>query len=500
MSEYLIQANGLVKAFSGVRALKGVQFELKKGEVVALLGENGAGKSTMVKIFSGVHQRDSGELKLFGETVEYHDSKNATRLGIAMIHQELNMCGHLSIAENIFLGREPLKGIFVDRKRMRKETREILSKLNIDLDPDQTLDELAVSMQQMVEIAKALSLNSKVLIMDEPTSALTEAEVKKLFEVVNQLKSEGVGIIYISHRLDELQHITDRITIMRDGEYVSTHNFEDVTIDEMVAKMVGREITEKFPHIETEVGDVVLSVKGLNAGRLVRDISFELRQGEIVGIAGLMGAGRTELSRALVGIDPHSSGEVVLETRQITINKPKDAIKAGIVLVPEDRKRDGLAVRLSIRENLALANLDSITNKLGFVKPRAEKGLVKTSVEALRIKIASPEQDAQGLSGGNQQKVVVAKWLARNFRVIIFDEPTRGIDVGAKVEIYNIINKLKKSGIAVLIISSELPEVMGMSDRILVMCDGKMTGEYSRAEATQEKIIASATRFDKKIG
>jgi len=499
LSEYLVSCRDITKSFLGVQALKGVDFELKSGEVMALLGENGAGKSTLVKVISGVHKQDSGELSLFGKCVHNYDSKIATKMGVAMIHQELNMCQHLTIAENIFLGREPIKGIFLNRAKMKRQTKEILAKLSIEIDPDKTLGELAVSMQQMVEIAKALSLNSKVLIMDEPTSALTESEVQKLFDVINSLKRQGVGIIYISHRLDELQHIVDRITIMRDGEFIALHNFKDIGIDTIVSQMVGREITEKFPHIDSIVGDTVLQVKNLNAGRLVRDINFELRQGEIVGIAGLMGAGRTELTRVIAGIDPYSDGNLVLDGKTVKIKKPLDAIKAGIVLIPEDRKKDGLCVRLSIRENLALSNLDLLCGVFGWIKRKKEKVLVKTAVKALRIKITSVEQDALGLSGGNQQKVVVGKWLARNFKVVIFDEPTRGIDVGAKVEIYNIMNKLKKSGVAVLFVSSELPEVLGVSDRILVMCDGVLTGEYSREEATQEKIMTSATKFDKKI-
>jgi ribose transport system ATP-binding protein len=487
------------KAFPGVKALDDVSFNLKSGEILALLGENGAGKSTLMKILSGVYTRDNGEIKIFGKEQADLTPKIAQELGIAMIHQELNMCQHLSVAENIFLGREKIHARVLSNKEMDKEAKMILDRLNIDIAPDAIVGDLAVSKQQMVEIAKALSTNAKILIMDEPTSALTSKEIDDLFIIIKKLKSEGCGIVYISHRLEELQHIVDRVTIMRDGKYITSMNFQDTSMEEIIAHMVGREIKEKFPRVPCKRGDKVLEVKNLNAGKLVRNINFDLYAGEIVGIAGLMGAGRTETTRAIFGIDPKESGEIILDGKKITINKPIDSIRAGIVLAPEDRKKDGLCVKLSIRENIALPNLDILCNKLGVVNKKKEKVMTDKAVEDLKIKLANSEVNAGTLSGGNQQKVVVAKWLARNSRVVIFDEPTRGIDVAAKVEIYNLMNELKKEGIGVLFVSSEMPEVMGISDRILVMCDGKITGELAIEDATQDAILTYATKFDNKI-
>lgn len=351
----------------------------------------------------------------------------------------------------------------------------------------------------MVEIAKALSTNAKILIMDEPTSALTSKEIEELFTIIKKLKSEGCGIVYISHRLEELEHIVDRVMILRDGQYITTMNYQDTDLKEIISHMVGREITEKFPRIEKAIGKKVLEVKNLNAGNHVRDVSFSLYEGEIVGIAGLMGAGRTETTRVLFGADPKESGQIFVDGVEVKINKPLDSIKAGIVLVPEDRKKDGLCTKLSIRDNISLPNLNFISSKLGVINRKKEKDMSKTAVENLRIKLASIESNAESLSGGNQQKIVVGKWLARNSRVVIFDEPTRGIDVAAKVEIYNLMNELKAQGIGVLFVSSEMPEILGISDRILVMADGKITKELDIKEATQDIILEHATKFDKKI-
>lgn len=497
--EYIVELKNINKNFPGVKALDDVSFNLKSGEVLALLGENGAGKSTMMKILSGVYTRDSGEAIIFGEKVENITPKKASELGIAIIHQELNMCSHLSVAENIFLGREILKGGSLDNKSMNMKTMGILNKLNIDLEPDTIVGNLSVSKQQMVEIAKALSTKAKILIMDEPTSALTSKEIDDLFILINKLKNEGCGIVYISHRLEELKHIVDRVTIMRDGKFITSMNFKDTTMSEIISYMVGREIKEKFPRVSCQKGKKILEVKNLNSGNLVKDISFELYQGEIVGIAGLMGAGRTELTRAIFGVDPKESGEILLDGKPIIIKNSMDAIKQGIVLAPEDRKKDGLCTKLSIRENIALPNLDILCNKVGIVKRNKERDMVKKSVKDLKIKLSSSESDAGSLSGGNQQKVVVAKWLARNSRVVIFDEPTRGIDVAAKVEIYNLMNELKQNNIGVLFVSSEMPEVIGISDRIMVMCDGRITGEMPTEEASQSKILEYATQFEKKL-
>lgn len=467
---------------------------------MALLGENGAGKSTLVKILSGVYTRDSGSITLFGNDIHSDlKPKQAQQLGVSIIHQELNMCSHLTVAQNIFLGREACKASLLDNRLMRKQAKEVLQSLHIDIDPDTVVGDLAVSKQQMVEIAKALHANAKVLIMDEPTSALTSVEINQLFALIRELKAKGCGIIYISHRLDELQHIVDTVTIMRDGRFIVEKPFADMTLNQIISNMVGREIKEKFPRIHTSKGRKILSVQNLCAGRMVRNINLDVYEGEILGIAGLMGAGRTETTRAIFGIDPKQGGTITLDGKELTIRCPQDAIREGLVLAPEDRKKDGLCIKLSIRENIALPNLDKFCNTLGIVNRKKEDAMVTQVVKDLKIKLSGPEADASSLSGGNQQKVVVGKWLARNSKVVIFDEPTRGIDVAAKVEIYQLMNELKKQGIAVLFVSSEMPEILGFSDRIVVMCDGKITGSLLQEQATQEKILELATRFENKL-
>lgn len=499
MENYIVEIEGVSKSFPGVRALHNVNFNLKAGEVLALLGENGAGKSTLMKILSGVYTKDGGIVKVFGQEVEGMNPLKAQEMGISIIHQELNMCPHLTVYQNIFLGREEThRGVMSDKK-MKDEARRILAQLNVNIDPDEVVGNLSVSKQQMVEIAKALSTDCKVLIMDEPTSALTSKEIDDLFKIIKKLKAEGRGVIYISHKLDELKYIADRVMILRDGEFITSMDFKDTTLHEIISLMVGREIKEKFPRIESKVGKKILEVKKLNAGYLVRDISFNLYEGEIVGIAGLMGAGRTETTRALFGADPMDSGTIILDGKEIRIHKPMDAIKKGIVLAPEDRKKDGLCTKLSIMDNIALPNLDLLTNRMGLVSRKKEKEMTINTVNNLKIRMANTSVDAGSLSGGNQQKIVVGKWLARNSRVVIFDEPTRGIDVAAKVEIYNLMNKLKEDGIGVLFVSSELPEILGISDRIIVMCDGRITKELDISEATQDVILKYATQFEKKI-
>lgn len=499
MNEIIVSMQHIKKTFPGVKALDDVQFELRSGEVMALLGENGAGKSTLMKILSGVYTRDEGELVIFGKEYGNLTPKQAQQAGVAIIHQELNMCRHLSVAENMFLGREKKGKVCLRNSEMEEEARKILEELGLDINPKQTVGELPVSKQQMIEIAKALSVNAKILIMDEPTSALTSKEIKELFRIIHQLKDKGCGIVYISHRLEELQHITDRVTIMRDGHYITSGGFHDFSMDEIIANMVGREIKEKFPRVECKKGKKIFEVNGLNAGRMVRDINFSLYEGEIVGFAGLMGAGRTETTRAIFGVDAKESGRLFLDGKEIDIKNPMDAIKQGIVLAPEDRKKDGLCTKLSIRQNLTLPNLDLICNKLGVINKQKEEELCEKAVQDLKIKTPGVEVDAATLSGGNQQKVVVGKWLARNSKVVIFDEPTRGIDVGAKVEIYNLMNDLKKQGIAVMFVSSEMPEVLGIADRIIVMCDGRITGEIMAKEATQNQILTMATAFENKM-
>ncbi|MFI3313635.1 MAG: sugar ABC transporter ATP-binding protein [Eubacteriales bacterium] len=499
MNEVIVRMRGIVKNFPGVKALDHVDFELKSGEVMALLGENGAGKSTLMKVLSGVHAKDSGEMEIFGKSYDVLTPKQAQQVGVAIIHQELNMCKHLTVAENIFLGREKMGRFGLKNGEMEAEAKKILDDLNIDISPSQQVAELPVSKQQMVEIAKALSTNAKILIMDEPTSALTAKEIDELFRIIHKLKNDGCGIVYISHRLEELQHIVDRVTIMRDGQYITDMNFKDVTLDEIITNMVGREIKEQFPRSACNKGEKVFEVKNLNAGKLVRNINFTAYAGEIIGFAGLMGAGRTETTRAIFGVDPKESGTFILDGKEIKISCPEDAIKNGIVLAPEDRKKDGLCTKLSIKDNLALPNLDLVCNQMGVVDSGKEKTLCDKAVKDLMIKTPNVLVDAGSLSGGNQQKVVVGKWLARNSRVVIFDEPTRGIDVGAKVEIYNIMTKLKNNGIAVIFVSSEMPEVMGFADRIIVMCDGRITGEVDARNTSQSEILTLATSFEQKV-
>ena len=498
MNEVIVSMNNISKSFPGVKALDHVKFELRSGEVMALLGENGAGKSTLMKILSGVYTRDEGTMEIFGKSYDDLTPKQAQEAGVAIIHQELNMCRHLTVTENMFLGREVKGGLSLNNAKMRKEAKKVLDDLRIDISPDQIVGDLPVSKQQMVEIAKALSINARILIMDEPTSSLTAKEIDDLFRIIRKLRDEGRGIVYISHRLEELSHIVDRVTIMRDGQYITDGNFKDMDMDYIIKNMVGREIKEKFPRVECRKGKKVFEVKNLNAGKMVRDINFSLYEGEIVGFAGLMGAGRTETTRAIFGVDPKDSGEFYVDGKKIEVNCPMDAIRNGVVLAPEDRKKDGLCTKLSIRQNLALPNLDLVCNKIGVINSGKEDALCEKAVKDLRIKPPNVEIDSGNLSGGNQQKVVVGKWLARDSRVVIFDEPTRGIDVGAKVEIYNLMNELKKQGIAVMFVSSEMPEVMGIADRIIVMCDGRITGEVSAREATQDEILTMATSFENK--
>lgn len=499
--EVVVKLSKICKSFNGVPALVDVDFELRKGEVLALLGENGAGKSTLMKILSGIYTRDSGQMQIFGKDIKVQTGDLARELGIAIIHQELNMCQHLTVAENIFLGREKVSagGFWVRQKEMNAAAKEVLDHLNVDFPPTAITSTLSVAKQQIVEIAKALSCNARILIMDEPTSALTSNEIADLFNMIRRLKSEGVSIVYISHRLEELKHIVDRVSIMRDGHYITSMDFDENKMDQIIAHMVGREITDRFPRVECEVGETLFEVKNLNAGRMVRNVSLNVRRGEILGIAGLMGAGRTETTRAIFGVDPKESGQIIVNGQEVKINSVSDAIKAGIVLAPEDRKRDGLCTKLPIRENIGLPNLDWLSQALGIVNRKQEMDTVGKEVKDLAIKVSNVDNDAASLSGGNQQKVVIGKWLARDSKVVIFDEPTRGVDVAAKVEIYNIMNKLKQEGVAVMFVSSELPEVLGIADRIIVMCDGRVTGELMAKEATQEKVMKLATTFEDKF-
>ena len=493
MSDVLLEMKGIQKFFPGVHALDNAQISVKRGEVHALVGENGAGKSTMMKVLSGIFQRDSGEISLRGEKIEPMNPKHAQSLGIGIIHQELNLMPHLTVAENIFIGKEPMKGLFIDKTAENKQAREMLKALSIDMDPTILAKDLTVAKQQMVEIAKALSYQSELFIMDEPTAALTESEIQELFKVIRDLKAKGHGVIYISHRLDELPEICDTVTVMRDGQYIGTKDIKEVTKPEIINMMVGRTIYEKPKSHSTVSQDasIVLDAKNL-VGNNVKDVSFSLRKGEILGFAGLMGAGRTETMRIVFGADPRESGEIIVNGQKVTIKSPSDAISNGIGYLSEDRKAFGLAIGLSVRENSVMANLDEFM--IGpFTNDKKIDQVTKQYISEIDIKTPSVDQLVRNLSGGNQQKTVIAKWLIKNSNILIFDEPTRGIDVGAKQEIYRLMNELVSQGKSVIMISSEMPELLRMSDRLIVMCEGRVTGELDISEVTQEKIMTLAT-------
>jgi ribose transport system ATP-binding protein len=493
----LVRVEHISKSFSEVVALDDVQFDLRPGEVHALLGENGAGKSTLMKIISGVYTRDSGDFYVNGTKITGDLSpQSAQSLGIGIIHQELNLCPHLTVAENVLLNREFTVSGILNEKKQYEAVKQYLTTLNLDIDPSTPVRNLPVSKQQMVEICKTLSMNAKIIIMDEPTSALTEKEIEDLFKVIALLKTEGHGIIYISHRLEELSRIVDRVTILRDGKYVKTLNFADTNLSEIISLMVGRTLTEKFPRIAMKRGEKVLEVKNLSSfhGVGVKNVSFDLYRGEILAFAGLMGAGRTEVVRAISGADKMSGGEIFIHGNRVKIHTPREAIAQGLFCAPEDRKRDGLCVKMTLMENIILPSLD-IVSKLGIIFRKLESQKVKIMIQNLKIKTPSMDQYVKNLSGGNQQKVVVGKWLMRDAKVVIFDEPTRGIDVASKIEIYNIINDLKRNGIGVMFVSSELPEVLGMSDRIMVMCNGRITAELITKDTNQEEILKYATQY-----
>lgn len=493
MNELLVQMEGIDKSFPGVHALDKCRFGLKKGEVHALVGENGAGKSTLMKVLAGIYQKDDGKTLYKGTELNIRTPKEAQHLGIGMIHQELNLMPHLTVAENIYIGREHMIGIFLDNKRTLAEAHKLLESLNIHIDPATKMQELSVAKQQMVEIAKALSFKSEVLIMDEPTAALTESEIEDLFRFIKKLKKQGVGIVYISHRMDELKKISDRITVMRDGQYIDTVMTAATEIDQIIQMMVGRVIYEdpKSSSMVAPDAPIVLKVKNLNS-RLVKEVSFELRKGEILGFAGLMGAGRTETARLICGADPMTSGEVFVDGRKVDVKSPSDAVNCGIGYLSEDRKRYGLAVGLNVTNNAVLANLSSYT-RFGLINDQKTGKVTNEFVNKINIKTPSNEQLVKNLSGGNQQKVVLSKWLIKNSSILIFDEPTRGIDVGAKSEIYKLMNELVHEGKSIIMISSELPELLRMSDRIAVMCEGAITGFMNIEEASQENIMKLAT-------
>jgi len=492
----LISVSRLSKSFPGVRALHEVRFELMPGEVHALMGENGAGKSTLMKILAGVYTRDSGEIVCDGRPVDFSSPRDAQAVGVGIIHQELQLMNHLSVAQNIFIGREPRMGLglFLDEDKLNAQAREILGRMHVNLNPRTVVGTLTVASQQMVEIAKALSFDSRVLIMDEPTSALNDTEIAELFRIIRQLKERGVGIVYISHKMDELKQIADRVTVLRDGEYVATVSAHETSVETIIGMMVGRTLND-VARVEntTQPGDVALEVRHLNAGPLVKDVSFVLRKGEILGFAGLMGAGRTEVARAVFGADPIESGEILVNGASASIKNPCDAVKRGIGYLSEDRKRFGLATGMDVEANIVMSNLGQFLSFNTFLRRAQIRKRALHFINLLAIRTPSATQPVRLLSGGNQQKIVIAKWLERDCDVLFFDEPTRGIDVGAKSEIYKLLRALAAQGKAIVMISSELPEILRMSDRIVVMCEGRITGELSAGDATQESIMHLAT-------
>ena len=493
----LVTITDLDKSFPGVKALKKARFELFPGEVHALMGENGAGKSTLMKVLAGIYRKDSGDICIEGVPVDIASPRAAQDLGISIIHQELNLMNDLTAAQNIFIGREPKRamGLLLDEDALNRDAAEIFERMNLKLDPRAEVGGLTVAKQQMVEIARALSFRSKVLIMDEPTAALNNAEIAELFGIIRQLRADGVGIVYISHKMDELKEISDRVTVMRDGEYVGTVPTASTSVDTIIGMMVGRSLTET----KTEIPDlsrheVVLEVRNLRRSNVIRDVSFKLRRGEILGFAGLMGAGRTEVARAIFGADPLDGGEIIVRGKPVTIHSPQDAVRLGIGYLSEDRKRFGLATGMDVAANIVMPCLSRFLSMKVFLQARAIRETARSYIARLRIKTPSDAQEVRFLSGGNQQKIVIAKWLARDCEILFFDEPTRGIDVGAKNEIYKLLNALAAQGRAIVMISSELPEILRMSHRIAVMCEGRLTGELQAEEATQEDIMRLATQ------
>ena len=494
MGDVILTMKGIDKSFPGVHALDHVDLEVRKGEVHALMGENGAGKSTLMKVLTGIYSKDEGTITFEGKEVEFTNPREAQDAGIVIVHQELNMLGHLTVAQNIFIGREFMKGKFIDDKKMNEEARKLFDQLGIDIDPTETMSRLTVGKQQMCEIAKAISHDAKVIIFDEPSAALTEAEIEELFKIIRDLRERQLGIVYISHRMDEIKVITDRVTVMRDGGYVGTLITKDCTKEDIINMMVGRVIYED-PKTESQVAKdapVVLKVEHLNAGRMVQDVSFELRKGEILGFSGLMGAGRTETMRALFGADPKQSGDIYINGEKVDIKTPRDAVSHGIGYLSEDRKRFGIIVDKTVAENSTMATLNEYMKGL-FIDKKKENEVAQKYVDILKTKTPGVDQLVVNLSGGNQQKVVIAKWLVRNCDILIFDEPTRGIDVGAKSEIYHLMNELVAEGKSIIMVSSEMTEILRMSDRIVIMCEGRKTGELGNEEATQERIMHAAT-------
>jgi ribose transport system ATP-binding protein len=490
----VIEMKGISKSFSGNKVLDRVDFQLLPGEVHALMGENGAGKSTLIKILTGIYERNEGTVTVKGREVHFHNPKEAEQAGIAVIHQELNIIPTLTVYENMFLGKELTVGRFgfTKDKEMKQKTKEYLNRLGIDLDPNIEAGKLSVGQQQMIEIARAVAANTEVLIMDEPTAALTDREIEALFKVISSLKEQGVAIVYVSHRMEEIFQICDRISVLRDGQFIGVKEVATTNFDEIVKLMVGRQLGERFPERNTNIGGERLKVEGLTSKGSFENIHFSVNQGEVIGVAGLMGAGRTEIMQSIFGYRHLDGGKIYIDGKEVTIKTPHDAIKAGIAFVTEDRKSQGLILDLSVRENFSITNLDKISAK-SLISSQKEVSMVDEMIEKLRVKTSGRELSVKSLSGGNQQKIVIGKWLGMNPKILILDEPTRGVDVGAKKEIYQLINDLTKQGVAIIMVSSELPEILGMSDRILVIHEGKLSGVLDKSDASQEKIMQFAT-------
>ena len=494
-AEYLLAVEGVRKEFPGVVALDDVSFRLRRGTVHALMGENGAGKSTLMKILAGIYTPDKGEVKFKGVDIQLTSPLDALENGIAMIHQELNLMAFMTVAENIWIRREPLTRFgFVDHREMNRKTAELFKRLNIALDPQAEVRDLSIANRQMVEIAKAVSYESDVLIMDEPTSALTDREVAHLFTIIRDLRSQGIGIVYITHKMNELFEIADEFSVFRDGKYIGTHASTDVTRDDIIKMMVGREITQMFPKEEVPIGDVVLSVKDLCLKDVFHDVSFDVRAGEILGVAGLVGSGRSNVAETLFGVTPASSGSIEINGTPVKIGSPTEAIRNRMAFLTEDRKQTGCLLILDVLENMQIAVLQDKFVRMGFVDQTAVSAQCEEMARKLRVKTPNLQERIENLSGGNQQKALIGRWLLTNPRILILDEPTRGIDVGAKAEIHRLVTELARDGVAVIMISSEMPEVLGMSDRIMVMHEGRVTGFLDRAEATQVKVMELAAQ------
>jgi ribose transport system ATP-binding protein len=496
MSEELFRMEGICKSFPGVKALDNVFLSVNKGEVHGLVGENGAGKSTLMKIMSGVYNADAGKIYIDGKEVNIDSVNKAQELGVSIIFQELNLCPHMTVADNIYIGRPPKKGPFIDDEQMHINAKAVLDGLGINIDTHALINTLSVAQQQMVEIAKAISRNCRILVLDEPSAALTDKEIDKLFEIIRNLQKKEVGMVYISHRMDELEQICERVSIIRDGQYIGTRNYKDITIDELVNMIVGRTLEDKYPKYERKIGEVLFEARNIRRKDIVNVDKIQVRKGEILGIAGLMGSGRTEIARCIFGADKADTKELFMDGKQITVNTPGQAISHGIGYATEDRKYDGLALGLDVQYNTNMAHLKQLS-RFGIINDKEANKNAQKYKEMLRTKTPSLRQSARNLSGGNQQKIVLSKWLCNDVKLLIVDEPTRGIDVGAKYEVYELFNRLSDQGVAIIMISSELPEVLGMSDRILVVHEGTINGELDAKKTNQEEILYLAAGYNK---